>query len=60
MRRHALNSKMSVPFMNVTQPLHALSQISSTKHHHQNKQNSYNAVLIPVLMGANSHEGEVR
>jgi hypothetical protein len=58
MRRHALNSKMSVPFMNVTQPLHALSLISS-KHQHQ-QQHKQHVVPVPVLMGANSHEGEVR
>jgi hypothetical protein len=60
MRRHALNSKMSVPFMNVTQPLHALALISSKHQQHKQQQhNTQHIVPVPVLMGANSHEGEV-
>jgi hypothetical protein len=47
--------------MNVTQPLHALALISSKHQQHKQQQhNKQHVVPVPVLMGANSHEGEVR
>jgi hypothetical protein len=45
MRRHAIN--YAVPFMNVSQPMHALSEPVQ------------DGLALPVLLGFNRHEGQM-